>query len=130
MFREYITQRTKEKFEADSYEGNEATYLGMKTPMANDGDFEGAVLDSDKYENEINQIEIPHERTMEPGEILTEKEQTTLRSELGKLIWIALIARPGAIYDASASAQTSPTGEMMDFRKKKVRFLKTNRRFS
>ena len=30
-------------------------------------------------------------------------------------MWIARIARPGAIYDASASSQTFPTGEMMDF---------------
>ena len=73
------------------------------------------VLASNKYEGEVNRIEIPHGRMMEPGEILTENEQTTLRSELGKLMWIARIARPGAIYDASASAQTFATGEMMDF---------------
>ena len=73
------------------------------------------VLASNKYEGEVNRIEIPHGRMMEPGEILTENEQTTLRSELGKLMWIARIARPGAIYDASASAQTFSTGEMMEF---------------
>ena len=28
-----------------------------------------------------------------------------MRSELGKLMWLARIARPGAIYDASAAAQ-------------------------
>ena len=28
-----------------------------------------------------------------------------MRSELGKLMWVARIARPGAIYDASAAAQ-------------------------
>ena len=64
---------------------------------------------------EINHIEIPHERMLAPGGILTENEQTTLRSELGKLMWIARIARPGAIYDASASAQTFSAAEMMDF---------------
>ena len=52
---------------------------------------------------------------MEIGEILTENGQTISRSELWNLMWIARIARPGAIYDASASAQTFPTGEMMDF---------------
>ena len=52
---------------------------------------------------------------MSIGEILTGNEQTILRSELWKIMRIARIARPGAIYDASALAQTSPTGEMMDF---------------
>ena len=52
---------------------------------------------------------------MAPGEILTGNEQAALISELGKLMWVARIARPGAIYDASESAQTFPTGEMMDF---------------
>ena len=61
---------------------------------------------------EINHFEIPHERMMAPGGILTENEQAGLRSELGKLMRIALIARQGAIYDDSASAQTFATGEM------------------
>ena len=73
------------------------------------------VLDPNKYEDDIKQIEISHERMMEPGEILTENEQAALRSELGKLMWIARIARPAAIYDDAASAQTFSTGEMMDF---------------
>ena len=29
-------------------------------------------------------------------------------------MWIARIARPGAIYDASASSKTFPTGEVVD----------------
>ena len=36
-------------------------------------------------------------------------------SELGKLMWIARIARPGAICDASESAQTFPTEETIEF---------------
>ena len=68
------------------------------------------VLDSNKYEGGINHIVNPHGRMMAPGEILTGNEQTALRSELGKLMWIARIARPGAIYDASVPAQTYPTG--------------------
>ena len=63
----------------------------------------------------INRIVIPHERMMAPNEILTDSEQTILRSELGKLMWIARIARPGAIYDASAAAQTFSTVEMIEF---------------
>ena len=51
---------------------------------------------------------------MNPGGILTGNEKAALRSELAKLMWIARIARPGAIYDASASAQTFP-GEEMKF---------------
>ena len=73
------------------------------------------VLDSNVYEGKINHIEIPHERMMGPGEILTENEQTALRSELGKLMWIARIAPPGAIYEASASAQPFPNEEMKPF---------------
>ena len=52
---------------------------------------------------------------MVTGEILTENDQTISRSELGKLMWIARIARPGAIYDASAAAQTFSTAELIEF---------------
>ena len=52
---------------------------------------------------------------MAPGGISTENEQTELRSELGKLMWVARIARPGAIYDASAAAQTISVEEMKCF---------------
>ena len=52
---------------------------------------------------------------MSPDGILTENEQTILGSELGTLMWIARIARPGAIYDASAAAQTFSTGELIKF---------------
>ena len=38
-----------------------------------------------------------------------------MRSGLGKLIWIARIARPGAIYGASAAAQTFSDGEIIGF---------------
>ena len=47
------------------------------------GDSEGVVLDSNGYEDKINHIGIPHERMTKPGGILTESEQTALRSELG-----------------------------------------------
>ena len=30
-------------------------------------------------------------------------------------MWVARIAQPGAIYDASASARTFSTGEMIEF---------------
>ena len=105
----------KEKFAVGSYEGNEATYLGMKSMKTKNEDSDGVVLDPNKYEGEINHIEIPHERMMAPNGILTENEQTILGSELGTLMWIARIARPGAIYDASAAAQTFPTGELIGF---------------
>ena len=50
-----------------------------------------------------------------PNELLAEAEQTILRSDMGKLMRIARIARPDAIYDASAAAQTFPTEEMVGF---------------
>ena len=41
MFIEYATQRMKGKSEVDSYEGNEATYIGMQIMEVKNGDFEG-----------------------------------------------------------------------------------------
>ena len=79
-----------------------------------DSDFEGIILDPDNYEGEINHIEIPHERTRHRNEAITEEEHAILRSELGKLMWVARIPRPGAIYDASTAAQTFSMGKMVD----------------
>ena len=94
------------KFEADSYEASESTYLGMEITTVNDGEFAGIALDSGNYEGEINHFEIPHERTRAPKDPLAEDERTIFRSEPGKLMRIARTARPGAIYDAPAAAQT------------------------
>ena len=69
----------------------------------------GVALDSNNYEG-VNHIEIPHERTRAPSEQSAEDEQTILRSELGKLMWIARIAPPCAIYDDSAAAQAFSDG--------------------
>ena len=80
----------------------------MKIPKIKNDDFDGIFLDSNGYGEQVNHIEIPHGRMMAIGEILTENEQAISRSELWKLLWIARIARPGAIYDASASAQPFP----------------------
>ena len=111
---EYITQRMKEKFDVGRYEENEATYGGMKISKINDNDFSGLILDSDKYGDKINHIEISHGRTRTPEEPITEAGHAISRSELGKLIWTARIARPGAIYEASADAQTFPDGEIIE----------------
>ena len=62
----------------------------------------------------INHIEIYHERTRAPKEQSTEDEQTILRSELGKLMRIARIARPGEIYDDSAAEQTFSDGAFLE----------------
>merc|ERR1712114_101576 len=65
----------------------------------------GIILDSDNYEGKINHIEISHARSKQKDDFLTEEEQSIMRSELGKLMWLSRIARPGAIYDAPAAAQ-------------------------
>ena len=78
-------------------------------------DSEGVVLDLNKYDGEINRVGISHGRMIEPDGILTGVEQTIPMSVLGKLMRIARIARPGAIYDDSASAQTVATGGMIGF---------------
>ena len=55
-------------------------------------------------------------REMRTNEPLTESGQLALRSELAKLMRIASIARPGALYGASVSAQTSEAiGNPSDF---------------
>ena len=113
-FLKYITQRAKEKFEVGRSGENDATYLGMRALRQNE-DSEWVVLDPNGYEDKINHIGISHERMMNPDEILTENEQTALRSELGKLMWIARIARHDAIYDASAAAQTFSVEKMEIF---------------
>ena len=80
----------------------------------NNGEFGGVALGANNYEGGINHIEISHERTRAPGEPSTEDEQTILRSELGKLMRIARIARPGAIYDAPAAAPTFSDGGLFE----------------
>ena len=73
-----------------------------------------AISDSNKSDDEIIHIEISHARTRTPEEPLAEAEHAILRSELGKLMRIARIARPGVIYEESAAAQTFSGGELMD----------------
>ena len=70
-------------------------------------------MDSGNYEGG-NHIAIFHERTRPPKEPLAENEQTIFRSELGKLMRIARIARPCAIYDDSDAAQTFSDGELLE----------------
>ena len=94
--------------------GSKATYLGMRIEKAIDSDPEGIILVSDKYVGKINYIEIAHERTQQRNEGMTWEDQAILRSELGKSMWIARISSPGAIYDASATAQTFSAGKMID----------------
>ena len=102
--------------------GDKATYLGMGIGKVDESDSEGIILDSDNYEGGINHVEIPHERAKRRNESLTEAGETILRSELWKLMRIARIARPGAIYDASAAAQTCTVSEMVDISEEKEEF--------
>ena len=93
---------------------NGSTYLGMKIAKVNNGEFGWVALDANNYEGRINHIEISHERTREPNEPSAEDKQKILRSELGKLIFVARIVSPGAIYDDAAAAQTFPDGGLME----------------
>ena len=77
----------------------------MKIEKVSGSDPDGVILDPDNYEGGINHIEIPHERARHRNGALM-AGQTILRSELGKLMRIARIPRPGAIYDSSVAAQT------------------------
>ena len=87
----------------------------MEISKVNSEDPDGIVAGSNKYEEEIHTIEIPQARTRTPNEPLAESEQSNLRLELGKLMWIARVARPGVMCDALAAAQTFSDGEMIDF---------------
>ena len=69
----------------------------MKIEKIDTPDFKGVVLDSNNYEDKVNHIEISHARSKQKDDFLTEAEQSIMRSELGKLMWIARIARPDAI---------------------------------
>ena len=80
----------------------------------NNGEVGRVALDSNNYEAKINHIAISHQRTRAPYGPLAEGKQTISRSELGKLMRIARIARPEAIYDASAAAQTFSAGELIE----------------
>ena len=128
-----------------SYGGNGAAYFGMRISKVNREDPGGVISGSGKYGDRVSHIEIAQARTRSPKETLTGEEQAIFRPELGKLIWIARIARPGAIYDASAAAQTFPDGELKDvfgegggilenggswsFRRRKKRRFRTQARF-
>ena len=50
---------------------------------AGKGNFAMSLLDSDKYEDKINHIEISHARTLKPEEPLAEAEYAILRAGLG-----------------------------------------------
>ena len=112
------TVKMKEKSDVDSYEGNQSTYLGMGVEKVSDSDCDVLVLDSNDYEDKINHIEFPHGRTRHRNGALTGEGQSISRSALGKLMRIARIARPGAIYDDSAAARTSPKAELSKKMKK------------
>ena len=89
----------------DTFGGNKATYIGMEIEKVDTPDFKAVISDSSNYEDKINRIEIPQARSKQKDDFLTEEEQSVMRSELGKLMWLARIARPGAIYDAPAAAR-------------------------
>ena len=86
----------------------------MWVTKTNSEESDGIILDSDNYEGGIKHIEISYERTRTPDEPSTEDEETISRAELGKLMWVARIASPGAIYDSSAAALTFSGGELFD----------------
>ena len=73
-------------------------------------EFGCVIPDSCNPEAEINNNRIPHRRARNPNEPLKEDDHAILRSELGILVRVPLVAPPGAIYDESAAAQTFSDG--------------------
>ena len=62
--------------------GAKATHLRMGIAKESDPDFGGIILDPGNYEAKIIRIEIPHERSNQRPEAITEDAQSVLRSEL------------------------------------------------
>ena len=77
-------------------------------------DSECIILDSDNYEGG----NYPSWNSARKGEAaewgFNGSRGTILRSELGALMWVAWIARPGAIYDESSAAKTASEGQVID----------------
>ena len=74
----------------------------MEITEVNNDEFEGSISIL-IITRGVNRIEIPHERTRAPNEPLTEDEQPIFRSELGKLMRIAWVARPGRCFGRRAN---------------------------
>ena len=62
--------------------------------------------------------------TRRRNEELTDEDHAILRSELRKLMCVVRIARPGAIYVSSASAQTFTGAEMVYVLEEKAGFFR------
>ena len=116
MFLEYITQRIQEGLGADSYEENDIVCMGMNIIKKNEIP-RGISMNTNGFEDKIKSIGISHERTRATNEPLT--ELSILRTELGKLTWVARMARPDLMYDVFDSAQISPEGEIIDMESEK-----------
>ena len=79
----------------DNCDGNKETYLCMEIAKVSGPDLEGFISDSINYEAKINHIEIPHGRNKRRTEAYAEGEQSILRSELRRLMWVSRL-RDGA----------------------------------
>ena len=109
------------EYGAEVFDGDGSIYLDMvRKKVSNefigrcgifDGSrtFTGVTSSSNDYEGEIQCTPILPGRAKQKNEPLTEDGRFVLRSELGELMRIVRIARPGALYGASVSAQTFET---------------------
>ena len=79
----------------------------------------GISMETNRYEDKIESIEISHARTCTPHEPLTERGFSIPQTELGKLTWTSRIDRPDLIYDVTAAAQVFPKGKLLWKREKK-----------
>ena len=113
MCLEYIAQRIRDEFEADSSEDNDAMFTGMQIAKNRNEVPHGISMETHGYEDKIKSIEISHARTSTPHEPLTESELSILRTELGKLTSISRMARPYLIYDVAAAAQVFSKGGIL-----------------
>ena len=115
---EYITQRIQGGLGVGRYEENDSVFMGMEI-IKKDRNTQGVSMGANGFEDKIKSIGISHERTRTPNVPLTETELSILRTELGKLTWIARIDRPDLMYEVFDSAQISPKGEIIDMETEK-----------
>ena len=69
-------------------------------------------MERNGYGGKIEYFGISHDRTGTPHEPLKGSELSISRTELGKLTWVARMARPDLIYDVAAAAQVFSKGEI------------------
>ena len=88
------------------YDENGIVFTRMQIIKKRNGNPQCVSMSAKVDVDKIKSIGISHERTRTTNEPLT--ELSILRTELGKLTWVARMARPDLMYDVFDAAQIFP----------------------